>query len=332
MQTLTQYEYLDRDMILKGVVEWIVMESPLTHALPMKPMKGNSLKYNVELSLPTANWLTVGSQISESTGTYEQRTTDVYTMLVNSYTDKSQIALNATQDPEAVDIALAAKAMAHEFEKTMIIGRTSVDSDTLQFKGLLRMLAELETVSTTDLDAIDNDMVIAGGAESDGLSMVDMDELVDLIKPGKPDMLLMSRRMRRKLNALSRASGTTGLALAQADQFGIKMMHYDEIPILVSDWLLDNFANGSSSALDITAYDFDAARDTNVDNSIIIAMQLGEDKVTGLNAGEMTHEREEFVEDYNAIANRFTWYVGAACFKKYSLAALINIDPDGTAS
>ncbi len=326
MQTLTQYEYLDRDMILKGVVEWIVLESPLTGALPMKPMKGNSLKYNVELTLPGANWLTVGSQISESTGTYEQRTTDVYTMLVNSYTDKSQITLNATQDPESIDIALAAKAMAHEFEKTMIIGRTSVDSDVLQFKGLLRMLAELETASTTDLDATNNDQVIAQHASGAVLTMEKVDELVDQIKPGKPDMLLMSRRTRRKLSSLSRASGSSGLMLTDSALFGLKMMHYDEIPIYVSDWLLDNYAVGSSSALDITAYDFDSTtRDGDTSNTVIFALQVGEDKVTGLHAGEMTHEREEFVEDFNAIANRFVWYVGAACFKKYSLAALINI-------
>ena len=326
MQTLTQYEYLDRDMILKGVVEWIVLESPLTGALPMKPIQGNSLKYNVELTLPSANWLTVGGQISESTGTFEQRSTDVYTMLVNSYTDKSKITLNMTQDPEAIDIALAAKAMAHEFEKTMIIGRTSVDSDTLQFKGLLRMLAELETSTTTDLDAIDNDQVIAQNAIGAALTMEKMDELVDQIKPGKPDMLLMSRRARRKLSALSRASGSSGLMLTDSALFGLKMMHYDEVPILVSDWLLDNYAVGSSSALDITAYDFDSTtRDGSTSNTVILALQVGEDKVTGLHAGEMTHEREEFVEDYNAIANRFVWYVGAACFKKYSLAALINV-------
>ena len=327
MQTLVQYEYLDRDMILKGVVEWIVMESPLTGALPFKPMAGNSLKYNVELTLPTSNWLAVGDQISEGTGTWEQRTTDVYTLIQNAYTDKSKITQNATQDPEAADIALGAKSMAHEFEKTFIIGRTSVDSNSKQFKGLLRMLAELESASTTDLDAPNNSQVIAVDATSGALTMTYMDELVDQVKPGKPSMLLMSRRSRRKLNTLSRASGG-GLTLDDNALFGIKMMHYDEIPILVSDWLLDNFANGSSSILDISAYDYDAVRATNTDNTVIFAFQIGEDKVTAMQAGDMRHERETFVEDFDAIANRFVWYVGAAAFKKFSLAALININPD----
>jgi len=328
MQTITQYEYLDRDMILKGVVDWLVKESPLIGALPMKPVQGNALKYNVSLTLPTASWLQVGDPISESTGTYEQRSTDIYTLIQNAYTDKSAIALNATQNPEAIDAALAAQAMAHEFEKTLIIGQTSVDSTTKQFKGLLRMVAELETATTTDLDAIDNDQVIAGTTSTGALTMTVIDELIDQIKPGKPDMLLMSRRTRRKLNLLSRASGTGQLFLADAAKFGVKMMHFDEVPIYVSDWILDNYIEGSSSVQAITTYEFaaEAVAGTN-ENTVIFAMQIGDDKVTGLHAGEMKHEREEVVEDYNAILNRYVWYCGLACFKKYSLAVLTGINP-----
>jgi len=328
MQTLAQYEYLDRDMIMKGVVDWMVKESPLLGALPMKPIQGNSYKYNVSTALPTASWTTVGTQLSESTGTFEQRTTDVYTLIQTSYTDKSQIDLNATQNPEAVDAALAAQAMAHEFEKTLIIGQTSVDSSSLQFKGLLRIIAELETADTTDLDAINNDQVIAGTADSGALTMTKMDELIDQIKPGKPDMLLMSRQARRKLNTLSRTSGTGQLQLDDASKFGVRMTVYDGIPIYVSDWILNNYIEGSSSVQAITTYDFDAAAvDGTNNNTMIFAMQIGEDKVTGLHAGEMKHEREEFVEDYDAIANRYKWYVGLACFKKYSLAVMTGIDP-----
>lgn len=328
MQTLTQYQYLDRDMILSGVVDWMVKESPLLGALSMKDVKGNSLKYNVSTALPTASWTTVGTQISESTGTFEQRSTDIYTLIQNAYTDKSQIALNATQDPEAIDAALAAQAMAHEFEKTLIIGQTSVDTTTLQFKGLLRMLAELETSTTTDVDGVVNDQVISANATSTALTMGKMDELIDQIKPGRPDMLLMSRRTRRKLNLLSRASGTGQLFLDTAEKFGVKMMHFDGVPIYVSDWMLDNYPSSSANVLDITAYDFDKTRESLYYNTVIFAMQLGEDKVTGLHAGEMVHEREEFSADYNAITNRYIWYVGMACFKKYSLAALIGVNAD----
>ncbi len=331
MQTLTEYEYLDRDMILKGVVDWLVKESPLIGILPMKPVQGNSLKYNVSTALPTASWLTVGDQIGESTGSYVQRSTDIYTLIQNAYTDKSKIALNATQNPEAIDAALAAQAMAHEFEKTTIIGQTSVDSTTKQFKGLLRLIAELESESTTDLDAINNEQVVAGTTSTGAMTMGAIDELIDAIKPGKPDLLLMSRRARRKLNVLSRASGSSGASgfmIVDSKLFGMKMTHYDEIPIYVSDFLLDNYPEGSSSVQAISTYDINAAAvaSTN-ENTMIFALQIGEDKVTGLHAGEMAHERKDVVEDYNAILNRYVWYCGLAGFKKYSMAVCTGINP-----
>lgn len=328
MLSPTLQEYLDRDTILKGVFEWIIEESPLFRALSFKKMEGNALKYNVELTLPVASWIARNQQLSESTGTFEQRTTDVYTLIQTGYTNKSAIDLNATQDPEAVDIEKAVKAMAHEFEKTMIIGRTSVDTTVNQFKGLLRTVAELETATTTDLDALNNDQVIAGTTSTGALTMNDMDQLVDQIKPGKPSMLLMSRGARRKLNTLSRASGSGGLYLDDAKEFGLKMMHFDEIPIHISDWVKDNYIEGSSSVQTITDYDFDAAAvaGTN-ENTMIFAMQFGEDKCTALQAKPMLHERETFIEDFHAIANRFSWEVGFACFKKFSLAVLTGINP-----
>jgi len=264
MQTLTQYEYLDRDMILSGVIDWLVKESPLLGILPMKPIKGNSYKYNVSTALPTSSWLTVGDQISESTGTYVQRSTDIYTLIQNAYTDKSAIALNSTQNPEAIDAQLAAQSMAHEFEKTLIIGQTSVDSTTKQFKGLLRIIAEFESSTTTDLDGNlfsspdtgNNTQVLTQNATSGALTMPAMDALIDQIRPGKPDLLLMSRYARRKLNALQRAAGS-GVEMVESALFGKFMQSYDGIPIYVTDWLKDNYPNNSSSVLSISSYDFD---------------------------------------------------------------------------
>ena len=327
MHTLTQYEYLDRDMILKGVVDWMIKESPLIGVLPMMDIKGNSLKYNVSTALPTASWTTVGTQLSESTGTFVQRSTDIFTLIQTAYTDKSKIKLNATQDPEAIDAALAAQAMAQTLEKAFIFGRTTADTNSLEFKGILKIIAELETTTTTDLDALNNDQVVAMHATANDLDMATVDLLVDTVKPGKPDLLLMSRRTRRRLNILSRASGG-GIEMTESKLFGTHMSHYDGIPIYVSDWIKDQCNAGSSSVWDIAAYDYDGTtRTTNTTAcTFILALQLGEDKVTGLQAGEMVHERETFVEDYNAIANRYTMLVGLAGFKKYSMAALINIE------
>ena len=135
----------------------------------------------------------------------------------------------------------------------------------------------------------------------------------------------MSKMMRRWLDGLSRASGTSGLMLIDSKLFGMQMESYGGVPIYVSDWIPDNLPDGSSSVLTISTYDQSTARASGADNSIIFAMKISEEDVTGLQAGNMTHERETFVEDYNAIRNRFTWNVSMMCKKKFSLAALINV-------
>ena len=325
MENITQYKYLDRDAILKGVCEWIIKESPLIKKLPFKSIQGNAFKYNVELTLPGASWMDFDQQVVTTSGSVAQRTTDIFMLLQDSNTPKANIDLNSTQDPEKSDIALAAKAMAHEFENAFVRGQTSTLSTTKQFKGIMRMLAELETAATTDWDGLNNEQVVLNSATSAVLTLAAIDTLIDQIKPGKPDMLLMGRRTNRKISALQRASGS-GLQFTDPKEFGLRLPMYDSIPMLKSDFMPENLPDAGTSVTTISTWNPNTAWADGVNNGAIFAIQLGEDKVCGLQAGEMTHERETFVEDYHAIKNRFVWLCGAAAFRKYSLAALVNID------
>jgi len=325
MLSKVQSDYLKSDLVLAGVWDTIVKESPLTQALPFKAVNNDIIKYNVELTMPTVSWLQPKDQITENTGTIAQRTTNIYTLIGDADTDKSMIAMNPLQNPESTDIEAKAKAMSHAFERAFIYGQTTTLSSDKEFKGLMRMLAELESATIDDLDGINNSQVIPMSATSAALTMAKMDELLDAIKPGKASALLMSRRMSRWLTGLSRASGSSGLMLIDSKLFGMVMPSYDGVPIYESDWIPDNLPDGVTSVLTISTYDQSTTRASGADNSIIFALKIGEDEVTGLQAGNMTHERETFVEDYNAIRNRFSWNVSAMCKKKFSLAALINV-------
>jgi len=328
MLTQVQYDYLKQDLVLAGVWDTIVKESPIIQRLPMKSINNDIVKYNVEVTMATVSWLSPGDTITENVGTSEQRTTNIYTIIGDADTDKSMIAMNPLQNPESLDIMAKSKAMAHAFEKAFILGQTTTTSNSKEFKGLLRILAELESSSTTDLDGLNNDQVIVANAASGAATMPLVDQLIDQIRPGKPDMLLMSRRARRKLNALARASGTSGLSPIKLEEFGLFVPSYDTIPVFVSDWVPDNIQDGASSVLTIASYDQSVTRASGYDNTVIFAMKISEEDVTGLQAGGMTHERETFVENKNVIRNRFSWNVSAMCKKKYSLAALINVNAD----
>lgn len=330
MLSSTLQNYLKGNLVLQGVWDTIVYESPMINRLYFDEVNNDVVQYNMELTMPTVSWLNIEDTITESTGTFEQRTTNVYTVIGDADTAKKKKKMNPLQDPEARDVEAKSKAMAHAFEKCLIMGQTTGSSSTKEFKGLMKILAEMESSSTTDLDAAasQNDQVIAVDGTSGALTMPYMDQLVDQIRPGKPDILLMSRRARRKLNALMRASGTSGLSPIKLEEFGLFVPSYDSIPVFVSDWVPDNLPNSSSSVLTIATYDQSVARADDYDNTIIFAMKISEDDVCGLQAGGIDHERETFIENKDVIRNRFKWYVSLMCKKKYSLAALININPD----
>jgi hypothetical protein len=328
MLTATMYNYLKANKVQGGVWDTIVKESPIIQRLPFLPVDNDVINYNVELTMPVVQWADIDDTINESRGTIAQRTTNVYTVIGDVDTSKKKKAATPGQDPEALDIAAKAKAMAHAFELAFIAGQTSTVGSTKEFKGLFRILAEMESGSTTDWDAPNNDQIIAAAADSGALTMALMDELLDQVRPGKADMLLCSRRARRKLNGLLRAVGTSGLQLIDLKEFGIQTPGYDNIALFISDFMPDNLPDGSSSITTIASWNQATTRASTVDNTAIVAMKLGENEVTGLQLSNMEHERETFLENKDSIRNRFKWYVSAQCKTKYSIAALVNVNPD----
>src|SRR5690606_7624208 len=123
-----------------------------------------------------------------------------------------------TNDIEAEVIASRAKAVAHKFTETFYAGDIIGDSDS--FDGLQNLVPSGQTVN----------MGTNGGA----LTFDKLDEMIDLIKPGKPDVLLMAKRTRRKLKSLRRSDGIS--TEMQLNEFGQQVETYDGIPLLVDDF------------------------------------------------------------------------------------------------
>ena len=57
MLSKVQSDYLKSDLVLQGVWDTIVKESPLTTALHFKAINNDIIKYNLELTMPTVSWL-----------------------------------------------------------------------------------------------------------------------------------------------------------------------------------------------------------------------------------------------------------------------------------
>lgn len=301
--TLAEAAKLSNDMLLQGVVETIVKESPILQRLPFIEIVGNGLTYNQEKTLPGVDFYDVGDTWVESTPTFEQKTANLKILGGDADVDNFLKSTRSNiQDLEAAVIELKAKAVKDKFEEIFIYGDATANPK--QYDGM-RKLINTEAAGA---------QVIAMGATGATLTLAKLDELIDTVKGGKPDMLLMSRRSRRKLNALIRAAG--GMMDTDRDSWGNFIQFWDGIPTGVSDWILDTHTLAGSVETATTGGTC----------STIYAIQFGEGGVCGLTSpGHMTVEAVGSLESKDASRTRVKWYVSLALFSSVKAAALIGV-------
>jgi len=352
--SLVEASKLSTDILLKGIIETIVKDSPILQELPFIQITGNSLKYNREKTLPTVAWhAPVTGEWAAAEPTFEQVTASLCVLGGDADVDNFLKATRSNvQDLEAAVIEQKAKALRHEFENTFINGDSSVDAN--QPDGLHKILtgiiweattayvlgdtvnptagkengfkyvcttagtsgASEPTWKTTEGETNTDGTVtwtcyaghhIGSGTSGGTLSLTNLDKLIDLIRGGKPDMLLMSRRSRRKLQNLIRLSGA--VLETRPGMFMEQIQLYNGIPITINDWIKDNSTVGGSS-----------------DCSVIFAFQMGEGAVCGLSSPEMLQvERLGSLETKDASRTRVKWYTSLALFGLPKAAMLTGV-------
>jgi len=299
--TLAEGAKLSEDTLVQGVAETVVKESPVLAMMPFMDLVGNSLKYNRENALAAADFYAVGDIWAESTPTFTQQTATLAIMGgdadVDHYLQQTRSNIN---DIEQEVVSLKAKAMSHKFDDTFLYGDTAVDANA--FDGLRKKI-DLTSAS---------DQVIACGASGATLTLPHLDQLIDAVKGGKPHLLLMSRRSRRKIKVLMLAAGIVEQA---QDQFGNIITLYNGIPVGVSDWQLDTHTVSGSVETGTTGST----------SSVIYALQFGEGAICGLHNGGLQAEVIGPVSNKNATRTRLRWYCSMADFSVVKRAALIGV-------
>jgi hypothetical protein len=352
--SLTEAAKLSTDILLKGIIETIVKDSPILERLPFIQIVGNSLKYNREKTLPTVAWYDpVTDTWTTSEPAFEACSSTLCIMGGDADVDNFLKATRSNvQDLEAAIIEQKAKAVRHEFENCFINGDTG--SNAKQFNGLYVTLKgtawlashayalgdivvptaglengfryECTTAGTSAASAPTWGLLEGGtfadntvtwttrfgchqgsGANGATLALDKIDKLIDVVRGGKPDLLLMSRRSRRKVAALARAAGQN--LLIGEGRLGEIVEYYNGIPVAISDWVKDSWTVGSST-----------------DCSCIFVFQMGEGAVCGLTSPEMIQvERLGSLETKDASRTRIKWYVSMADFSYVKCAMLSGV-------
>jgi len=290
--TLAEAAKLSNDNLLTGVIETIAQESPVLQRLPFIEIVGNGLTYNRENAAPSADFYDVGDDWDESAPTFTQATATLKILGGDADIDNFLKSTRSNlQDLEAAVVQLKSKAVQALFDDTFVNGDDSVNAKS--FDGIDVLCGGGQTVSM--------------GTNGGTLTLEKLDELIDAVRGGKPDLLLMSRRSRRTLNELARESG--GFLEADRDEFGQMVQFYDGIPIGLNDFISDEQTVGTSE-----------------DCSSIFAMQFGEGALSGLTApGGLTVERVGSLETKDASRIRVKWYAGLALFNSVKLAKLVGV-------
>lgn len=325
MLTLVDYQKLDKDLIVQAIYDWIFQtDSGFLQKLAVRSVAANGIKYNVKTSRANVSFQDPMDDVPETTPTFAQRGAAIYVAIKDSLLSKFAKAANGTQDPWALLMKSDVEDFTAAINKMLILGQTTTTGSTKQPKGMLKLLAEMESESTTDLDAVNNGQVIANSATSGALTLDKIDELIDAVD--KPNFLMMSKRSRRKINVLARASGS--VLRVEQDGFGRFIQMYNDLPIFINTSIPDNLPDNVASVCDISAYAQSTARANTVDNSPILCGRFQDENGLCINqANPITQEDIGTSQKKDAEIRRIKWYHGFAAYDLYSLAVLTGMCP-----
>lgn len=292
---LSDAQKLTNDVILQGIYENIVTESAVLQMLPFEEVNGTAIIYNQEASLGGSSWYAVGDTWTEGALSVTQKAATLKILGGDVDVDSFlQTTYKNPNDLRAMAIASKSKSVAYSFNDAFFNGNSATNAK--QFDGVGRLVTSGQTRSL--------------GTNGAAPTLDDYDALIDMVKPGKPDALFMSRRTRRGLKKLRR--GQVAVIEQAVNEFGQRIDTYDGIPVIVDDNLSDALTQGSA---------------TNA--SVVYAVQFGVGRgLVGLTNGWVQYTDIGELETKDAMRMRVRWYCGLMNSRDLAVAAMTGVLPN----
>ncbi|MFU8885443.1 MAG: major capsid protein [Cyanobacteriota bacterium] len=278
-------------------------EGELLSWLPFMNIAGGGLFYSVEKELPSVGFRAVNEGYKQSYGVVDPQSEAVHLFGGDVDVDRSIVDL---QGPEAraAQTEMKVRSMRLTLEAALINGDATA-SQGRGFDGLAKRLMPGSEM------ALNN----GGGA----LDFDKLDELIDSVNSyGGKKYLVMSKAMRRQLNALARQTVGQGVYNVSTNNLGVMVHHYQECQILT----VDRDAQG----LEVLGYGEAGG------TSSIYCCTFGDQAVTGLQGpfqgryGISVRDLGE-VPDAPVFRTRIDWYVGFGVMHPRAAGRLHSIAP-----
>lgn len=206
------------DVIRAGVIEQFARSSELLRVLPFLDVQGSAYHYNLEGRLPGVAFRGVNEAFSESVGIIAPQVEVLRIAGGDLDVDKAILDMNG-MDVRSRHEAMKIKAMSLYIGKKLLKGDST--SDMREFDGLQ--------------NRVTGSQLVAAGATANGtpLSLAKLDEAIDAVD--FPTHLIMSKALARRLSAAARSASVGGYITYMKNEFGERVMSYNDIPIVTVD-------------------------------------------------------------------------------------------------
>lgn len=301
--TLAESAKFSRNMLRKGVIETIIKDSAVMQKLPFMDVTGNAYEYMIEDSLAGASWYDPNEVWTESTGSWDKRTAQLRILGGDADIDNFLKATRSDlNDLRSEVLSNKTKAVKHTFLDAFYYGDNAVNPK--QFSGLQVLTAAAQRFNA------------GSGSTPGALSAAMLEEALDAILDGMPDVVLMTRKMRRLLNAYIRSTGS-GTGLPATDYFK-RVGEIAGIPIAIDDFITNTET--------ISSGDY-AAKTGGTNTTSIHIVRFGSQDVTGFQNGGLTVRNiSKDLEAKDGERVRVKWYVSLGIIRTFSNAVIDGID------
>ena len=327
--TLVEAAKRSNDILQVGIIELLVYQDPILERLQFKDIEGNGLTYDVETTMSGAQFYDVGETWVESTSTVTQAT--AVTTILGGDADVDNF-LKATrsnlQDLMAEQIQAKTKAIKEEFKKSFYYGyRTGGGADGKAFDGLHYLIRSVTS-------PYENTVALATNTATGSpklLNLSRLEQAVDMVKNGKPELIVMTKMMRRYINVF--LNGVGGLTKEMVQGKTVQTMF--DIPVAVSDRLSDDEAcdlsYGAVAGSGGYGHNYGEGRalGDDDDSTSIFILRFAPEAVCGLQSLPITVEKLGNLETKDAQRVRIKWYPSLMLQSIITCSKVTGIDPDG---
>lgn len=307
--TLLEAEKYSTDTLKRGVIETFSRNSAVFELLPFMEIAGNAYAYNQEQALPNIAFRGVNEAYIEGAGLIVQESERLTILGGDVDVDKflAQTRGNVN-DLRAIQTEMKSKALALEWTRTFFKG--DVADNVKSFDGLEKRVAGDQVIYADGSGTAGKSFAVA----DDSLFLGKLDELIDAVE-GEPDVLFMSKSMRRKVKGVLQRSAH--YIESGEDSFGRPVATYSGVPIRIIET--------DGAGVEILGYSETVG--TSVTNTAsIYAVKFGADQyVSGLRNGSVNVRDLGEIDEKPVYRTRIEFYSGLAIFHPRAVARLAGI-------